>query len=307
MTSSTIAPAIEQSYIQDFMNQYHHLSQMKTAPLVGLPAIKYVPMKGTTNMSRLGRQKLKEVTGERNPDKQYSEMTNDNRRSVTRAFTSTIIVDGLDKVYNLIKDPTSDLMELLVNAEKRTSSQVIIDAAIADVTVGAPDTAGTTYTAAQDGVLTINATAGMSYAKITESRLRFGNNEALTGARTLLTSYTEENDLLNDEKFINSDYTAYDAVDSGSRDNFSGLQLVTFAGTSTGFDVPSDLYLPESGGVRTNLVLAADSILYGTEIVRLDVERNPNKVNSYDITVEVVYKALRTEGVKIQKMTSTIK
>lgn len=235
-------------------------------------------------------------------------MKNDNRRSVAYRFTRTYQVDEYDKAVNLITDPTSDLFLNLTEAKNRTTDRLVARACTAPVTVGAPDTAGTTLTAEQDGVQTIDCTSGFSYKKaISPAITRFENHYVdCSNGCTLAISSTEKQALRDDEYYMNSLYSGNNTVDKGNITNASGFNVISFAGTEQGIETVNNPVLAESEGVRTNILLAPHAINFAVEVGRLDVERANGKVNTWDITIDVWFKMVRTQGAKIILLSTTI-
>ena len=305
--SFAISPTIDQAKLQVFEKNFYKLAQQEDSKLLASPAVSYMPIQGTSYLSRMERTELVDVSGIRNPEKQYSQMQNDARRTTNSRYTKTFLVDSYDAMVQLITDPTSDLFMQLAYAKARTADRLIVSTASGSVTVGAPDTAGTVKTAAQDGVLTVDGTSSFTYANvITPVRRNFKNNELMTDGITLAISANEEYLLLQDDKFINNDYSQARPVDNGSLTTASGLQIVNFAGTDTGVIAVANPILGEVSGVRTNLALHPDAIGFAMEVGKLAAEKSATHVNSWEITIDVWFKAVRKEGVKVQLITSTI-
>lgn len=307
--SSIISGSIDDATLLLFEQTFFPLAQQNQSKLMGSAGVRYVPVRGKSNMSRIGKVELVDITGQRNPDKQYKEMDNDNRKSKTKRFTVTEQVDNYDAAIKLITDPTSALITQLISAKNRVADREIVNACVDTVTVGGPEETGTEVSAADDGVITIDGTSNFDYANvITESMKRFQNNEVFENSYSLALSANEEYSLLQDEKFINDRYTGANPrpVDTTKLNSAGAFEIVTFAGSDTGIVTVENPILPESGGTRTCIIMASNAISYGLDVTRLDVEKASGKVNSWDITIEVVIKTMRNEGVRVQKVSSTI-
>ena len=161
--SFTTSPSISQAARLNFQDSFFALAQQTKSKLVKSKAIRFLPSKGkTSNFARIGRLELDEVNA-RNPDKQYGDYALDNRLFTKRRFIKTIQIDMKYDVNELLKDPTSDILNQLNNAKERVIDRVGIAAAIGSVLVGGPDTAPSTVTAASDGVVTLDGTGGFVY------------------------------------------------------------------------------------------------------------------------------------------------
>ena len=298
---------LDQAKLLLFENNFERTVNQKESKLANSPAIKYMDIKGISNIARIDGDELTKVSG-RNPDKVYTEMRVDNRKSITERYTRTYIFDHMDKVVNFIADPTADLFTNLKEAKNRAFDRLVCYSATAPIVIGAPDEAGTTVSAEDDGVITHDATGGFSYQNVISPAITaFQNNyiDCSTGV-TLVISANEEEQLRNDDKYMNAFYSSANTVDKGKISNASGFNVVTFAGTKNGGVEIENPVLEEKEGKRTNLLLAPNSIGFAMEIGDLSINRIENKVNSYGVTIDVYFKALRLHGQKVQKITSTI-
>lgn len=300
---------LDQAKLLLFEKNFYRVATQKDTKLLNTPAIKHMDIKGITNMSRMKGNDLIEVTSEgRNPDKKYADIDNDNRRSVARRFTRTYLVDSYDKAVQLITDPTSDLFENLKDAKNRMTDKCICDSAIASVTIGAPDVVGVVKTAAEDGVETIDGTSKFDYATVISPAITtFTNNYIDCSAGvTLALSGVENQCLRDDDKYMNAFYSSQHTVDTGKITNASGFNVVTFAGSVNGGKTINNPVLPENTGTRSNLLLAPNAIAFAVEIGKLACEPSPTKVNSWEITIDMWVKAVRTEGARVIILKSTI-
>jgi len=309
MTSLTSSPSIDQAALLNFNDSFHQLAQQTQSKLVSSKAVKFVPSKGkTTNYARIGRIELVEVAT-RNPDKEYGDYSLDNRQFTKRRFTRTITIDAKNDINELIKDPTSDILTQLNNAKERVIDRIALAAAGGSVLVGQPDAAASTVTAATDGVITIDGTAGFTYdvvQLITENYINNELTDAMIAGTTLCVSGTEHTDLMGEVEFINNDYMAQTNVDKGLMNQAGVYQLAKFAGSKNGGITVVSPFLPETTTQRTCMALAPESVVMAMELAKLEVEKSNTKVNSYDITIDFWINAMRTEGARVQLITTTI-
>ncbi len=309
MTSLTTNPSIDQAALQNFQDGFHQLAQQSKSKLVRTSAIKFLSSKGkTNNYARIGRIELVEVAT-RNPDKEFGDYALDNRQFTKRRFTRTIQIDAKYDINELIKDPTSDILVQLNNAKERVVDRIGIAAAVGPVLIGQPDQTPTSFTAAQDGVLTIDGTAGFTYDVVQLITENFINNELeddMIKGTTLCVSGTEHTDLMGEVEFINNDYMPAGTVGAGLLDRAGTYQLAKFAGSKNGGITVLSPILPETTTQRTCVALAPESIAMSMELARLDVEKSNTKVNSMDITIDFWINAMRTEGVRVQLITTTL-
>ena len=300
---------IDQAKLLLFEKNFEKIANQRDSKLLNTPAIKFMDIKGISNVSRIDSNELVDVTAQgRNPNKSYVDMRNDNRKSIAKRLTATYLVDDYDKAVNLITDPTSYLFDNLKEAKSRAADAFVTHVATADVVVGAPDAAGTVVTAEEDGVLTIDGKTTFDYKTVISPAITMFTNNYIdcSMGTTLAISAAEEEDLRNDEYYMNAYYSKQNTVDKGAITNASGFNVVTFAGSVNGGATVDMPILKEAEGVRTNLLLAPQSIAFAVEVGRLDIERAAGKVNSWEITIDLWLKGLRLQGAKVIKLLSTI-
>lgn len=309
MSSLTISPSIDQGALQNFMDSFHELAQQTKSRLAASRVIKFMPSRGkTNNMARMGRLELTEVNT-RNPDKQYGDYNIDNRQFSKRRFTKTITVDAKNDINELIKDPTSDILKQLNNAKERVIDRIAVAAAVGAVLTGQPDTAPTSTSASTDGVLTVTATSGFVYSTVQSITQNFINNdvpyESFSGAVICVTG-KENTDLMGETEFINNQYISGRVVDKGVMDKAGAYRVELFAGSVNGGVTVVNPILPEGASTRSCVVLAPESVAMAMELAGLGVEKSASKVNSWDITIDFWINAMRTEGVLVQIVTTTL-
>lgn len=309
MSSNTYNPSIDQGAKQNFMDSFYELAQQTESRLVKTGAIMYLPSKGKTNhMARIGRVELTEVNT-RNPDKQYGDYALDNRQFTKRRFTKTIQIDAKYDINELLKDPTSDILKQLNNAKERMIDRIAVSAAVGSVLVGAPDAAPSSISASTDGVLTVTATSGFVYATVQSVTQNFINNDLgysdFSGSTICITG-KENTDLMGEDEFISSLYISGKPVEKGVMEKAGAYRVELFAGSVNGGVQVTNPILPEGVSTRSCVVLAPNSIAMAVEIGDIGVEKSGTKVNSFDITIDLWINAMRTEGVKVQIVTTTI-
>lgn len=292
-----------------FEEQFMHQAQQERSKLENSPAIKHIDPRGKThNMATIGSLELVEAKG-RNPLKIYADYNLDNRMMTKHRYTLSVLLDEKQDVNELIKDPTSDLMQNLLKAKSRVTDRICCSAAGGDVIVGRPDRAGNLVSATNDGVVTVDATAGLTAAKIGEITENFINADIDMediSKTTLLFTGKENTALMNEEKFINNDYIGSRPVESGVQKNVSGFNVVLFAGSSAGVGTKANPILEETATERTCLALAPNSIALSMELAKFDVEPSPQHVNSKVLTIDLWINAMRIDGKRVQKIKTTI-
>lgn len=307
--SATSSPSVDQGALLNFQDSFYALAQQTQSKLVAKKAIMLLDPKGkTNNFARIGRIELSEVQA-RNPDKQYGDYALDNRQFSKRRFTKTIVIDAKNDINELLKDPTSDILKQLNNAKERVIDRVAIAAAVGSVSIGAPDQAVTTLTAAQDGVVTVDGTGGLVYEVVQQVTANYINNDLQYNdfrGTVLCITGNENSDIMGEDQFINTLYIGVQQDIAGMAKSAGIYDVETFAGSATGTGTIANPILPETSTQRSCVSLAPISIAMAMELGLLDVQRSASKVNSWDITIDFWVNAMRTEGVKVQIITTTI-
>jgi hypothetical protein len=309
MSSTTYSPSIDQGALEIFRDNFMELAQQTKSQLGGSNVVVYLPSKGkTNNFGRIGRIELTEVDS-RNPNKSYGNYDLDNRQLTKRRFTKTVTIDKKYDINELIKDPTSDILKQLVNAKERVIDRVIAAAAVGAVNIGAPDVAPTSVSASDDGVVSVSGTSGMTYAVIQSITQKFINNELqysmIKGSHLCLTG-KENSQLMQENQFISNLYIGSKPVEAGKQSDVGLYAVDLFAGSENGGISVLNPILPEGASTRSCLALAPESIAMAMEIGDISVEKNPLKVNSMDITIDLWINAMRTEGARVIIVTTTL-
>lgn len=311
--SSTLhsSASIDQAAVLTFENEFQSLVQQKISRLGSSAAVNFVPSSGLAyNTRRIGRQTLVEVQSS-NPEKQYTDAVYDNRQFTKKRLTRTVVVDNKD-INEFIADPTSSLMNELIHAVNRHQDRVIAQSAGGAVLIGAPNTAPTSVSAANDGVLTIDETSGsVDFDTIQAVTENFINNEwdmeELRGTLLALTG-KEHRSLMGDTKFTSSDFIGGRPVEEGALQRAGLYEVQAFAGSVNGGIQVAQPVLSEvtSGTERENLVLAPGAIDLAAEINSMSVDKSTKHVNSVEITVDFWIGGMRREGARVQKIKTTV-
>lgn len=309
MSSLTISPSIDQGAALNFQDSFYALQQQTKSKLVNAGVAKFLSADvKTNNMARIGRVELVEVAT-RNPDKQFGDYNLDNRQFTKRRFTKTVQIDALYDINELLKDPTSDILTQMNNGKERVIDRIIVAAAAGAVLTGAPDAAPVSVSAATDGVLTVVATSGFVYTTIQAITQNFINNELdysdFQGSVIAITG-KENTDLMSETEFINNDYISGKPVEKGVMEQAGCYRMVLFAGSVNGGVQVLNPILPEGVSTRTCVVMAPMAVAVSMKLASIGVEKSANKVNSFDITIDFWINAMRTEGVKVQLVTTTL-
>jgi hypothetical protein len=238
----------------------------------------------------------------RNPDIQPVE-ANFTRRKMSRdRVVVTLLVDNKD-VRGMLTDPQSELAKLCIAAVERETDRIIYDALFATVYTGRSFATSVTYTS--DGVTSVDATAGFTYEKLLEIRANFidaevGNQGVIPIAIGI--SGDEHTDLMSEIELTSGDYTSQYVVSKGIITNAMGMDLVAFGAGSN----ITDPILETVAGERISFALSARGVALGISLERkVEVKDYPTKIETTIINVIKEMGAVRTAGVRVQRLRLT--
>lgn len=289
---------IEAHYIRQFEDDVHHEMQQSTSRL--LPWCEQTTIEGENKaIDSMGEVELSEVTGRH---QQINEVVPEHKRRKLqpRRYAAAILVDTND-ILSVLMDPDKEYRKALTAAIWRRVDRIITTAAHADVLTGKEF--GTTTTFAQDGGKTVDATAGLTYAKMLELIKNFTNNEVgndgVLDAVLALTG-DEEETMMQISELTSGDFSRQFAVDNGKLMAALGMGVVKF-----GADVQNPI-LSVTSGTRDNICMQKGGVKFGMkQQVQIEVEKLPERTQTFKIEAILNAGAVRKEGVMVQKFQTT--
>lgn len=289
---------IDAALVTQFSAEVHQAAQQKQARLRGMVMNKL--MSGEVfAYDGLGTAEMQELTGRINPTT-FSDIDHKRRKITRRRFVLTLPVDAAD-VRSVLISPKSEYAAAVARAGERVYDRVVLESAFASVYTGREF--GTTVSFATDGGQTVTATAGVTYEKLLELGQNFLDKEVgvESGEKVALCISAEEHTALMKELELTSgDYTRRSVVDGGRIANAVGLDLIIFGG---GISNP---LLSVSGGVRSNVAMSSRGICVGmSKELAVNISERNDLVETSQVQAILDMGAVRTEGVLVQKFTST--
>lgn len=239
----------------------------------------------------------------RNPDIQPLEATFTRRKMSRDRVVVTLLVDNKD-VRGMLTDPQSQLAQLCIAAVERETDRVIYDALFATVYTGR--NFATSVSMATDGVVTVDATAGFTYEKLLEIRANFidaevGNQGVVPIAIGI--SGDEHTDLMSEVELTSGDYTSQYVIQKGIITQALGMDLIAFG---AGSSITDPILEIDSNPYRVSFALSKNGVALGISLERkVEVKDYPTKIETSIINVIKELGAVRTQGVRVQKVTLT--
>ena len=284
--------------ITQFSAEVHQAAQQNKARLRGATMNKL--MSGETfAYDGLGTAEMQELSGRVNPVT-FSDIDHKRRKIIRRRFVLTLPVDAADARSVLIS-PKSEYAAAVARAGERMYDRVVLESAFASVYTGREF--GTTTSFSSDGGQTVTATAGVTYEKLLELGQNFIDREVGTESaeKTILCiSGDEHTALMKELELTSGDYTRQSVVDGGKIAKAAGFDLIIFGGAV------NNPLLSVSGGVRSNVAMSTRGICVGmSKELAVTVKERTDLVETDQVQAILDMGATRTEGVLVQKMTST--
>lgn len=289
---------IDAALTTQFSAEVHQAAQQTAPRLRGATQMKL--MSGEVfAYDGLGTAEMSELSGRINPVA-FADIDHKRRKITRRRFVLTLPVDAADARSVLIS-PKSEYAGAVARAAGRVYDRVVLEAAFANVYTGREF--GTTVSFATDGGQTVTATGGVTYEKLLELGQNFIDREVGTenGERLLLCiSGDEHTALMKELELTSGDYTRQSVVDGGKIGKAAGFELIIFGGAV------SNPLLSVSGGVRSNVAMSARGICVGmSKELGVTIKDRDDLVETSQVQAILDMGAVRTEGVLVQKMTST--
>lgn len=234
-----------------------------------------------------------------------------NRLMVTKVFYKEIVLDDVADIMETIADPKSGLMVGFRDWANLINDKEGIAAALGNVMTGRPGTVPVPVSAKDDGVVEIDASAGISDEIANKIVTKFTNLEVgseVAGGAFIVTG-SEQAQLLALQTEINKLYLTSD----DQRKNLVGklrnmLNVFTVPGSDAETTIPEDRRrIAESGGHRVCPVILKGGLFSKFSIDKIVYTKdNPNYANSD--TLKIVFRVghMRTSGAKVLGVKTTI-
>lgn len=286
---------IDQALITEFSAMVHQEAQQKISKMK--PYVVMKQMQGDVfAYDGLGRVDAREVVG-RNVPATFDDITHNRRKIARRRFVVNLPVDSSD-VRGALLNPDSEYAEACSAAMEREVDRVIYNAAFADVLTGRDFE--NTVTFANDGGLTVDATAGLTYEKLLEVNQNFIDNDVAYGRRFLTITGDEHTALMGEIELTSGDYTRQYSVEGGMMQNALGMDLLLLA------DSVANPIIPTASGERALIAATDRAFCLGvSKEMSIKITERDDYIETHQVQVVMEIGAVRTEGALVQKVRVT--
>lgn len=293
-----MAAQIETAQVKQFSDMVHVAAQQMKARLAGIFPVKQ--MKGKEYAyDGVGSVEAQELNGRFN-EVNFSELQITRRKIGRRRFSLTLPIDE-DDVSKVLLDQEREYNRACAMAMARVHDRIGIEAALASVSTG--ENMDTTVTFASDGGQTVTATAGLTYEKLLEIVQNFIDEDVgndMIEDFIFCIAGDEHTALMKETELISGDFDRDFNVEKGSIVNAVGMRLIKFAANAT------NPVLTVSGGVRSCVAMSTRALCYAMpKQFEIKVQERTDLVQTNQVQVNWTLGAVRTEGVLVQKVTTT--
>jgi len=290
--------SIDNALITQFSDMLHIQAQQNPSRLRPYSIIKQ--MTGDVYAyDGLGIVEAREVNGRVTPTV-FDEIEHNRRKIARRRFVVTLPIDASD-TRGVLLNPEGEYAGACMKAMNRQWDRVGVESIFANVSTGRDF--GTSVTFANDGGLTVDATAGTTYEKLLEFRKNFTNNEVGNDMQEqicLAITGTEEEALMKEIELTSGDFSRNYVVDKGRIAEAAGIKLIVF-----GADVSNPI-LDVNSGTRDCVGMTGRALCYGlSKDMSINIKDRPDYVETKQVQIIGQWGAVRTEGVLAQKFQTT--
>lgn len=294
------ADQIDAALIIQFSESIHVQAQQTKARL--RPHVEVRPMIGETYAyDGLGPIEASPVIGRQQPV-QFSDINHLRRQIARQRFALTLPIDAAD-VRGMLMNPQGEYAKACVRAMERVFDRIVVGCLFATVYTGRQ--MGTSLTAANDGVVTQTATAGLTYQQLLAINKTFMDSDVgndIPEKIVMGIAGSEMLSLMQEVELVNDLYSQNYAVDKGRMTNAAGIDLIPFAGNVAKPILP----LNSAGSVRNCFAMSTRGVCVGlSKELALKVEPRPDLIEVTQVQIVFDLGAVRTEGVLVQQVNTT--
>lgn len=304
MAVAPVGASIDVSRVREFSERVHTAAQQMKSRLRDKSVVKYFKGK---DMAYDGLETVEATDANARFAKlDFSDLTHTRRQIIPNRWQVTLAFDGLDQVESLF-DIENEYEKHVAAAMMRRFDRTGIAALTADVNTG--ENFQTAVTATADGVITVDATAGLTYEKLLEARENFIDNDLLIDmdiAKSFMAiSGAEHTSLMKEAELTSGDYTREFNVERGSMQNAAGFDLIKYAANAS--NPILDEGVIAGAGNRACISFTEGALCYGIQKeIEMEVRKLDEYVDTYAVLITGSFGAVRTEGKRVQLIQTTI-
>ena len=297
---------IDRSLAIEFSRTFHELAAQRVSRV--RPYVEVKQMRADEMYyDRIGTVEARKIEG-RYQNATFDSVEHSRRVLPRERYAINLPIDKKDELGSFLEYP-GQYASVALEGLNRQMDRIILDAAFADVRVATNSkTPDTDLDFASDGVIVVDATAGLTKAKLLEVQQNFINNEVgvedddkmfmtITGA--------ENTSLLNEVTFTSSDFTL---ANQGVSDNNMIMQAQGFKFIHFGANAPKPILQTDTGaGERFLVASTMKGLCLGiNQDIEIEITERDDKIDTVQVQAIMTIGALRTEGKRVQRVRVTL-
>lgn len=293
-----MAAQVETAQVIQFSSAVHIQAQQMKARFAPLFEVKQMAGK-VYAYDGVGSIEAQELNGRFNRVN-FSDLQITRRKIGRRRFSLTLPFDE-DDASKVLINQEKEFSQACAMAMARVYDRIGIEAAGATVYTG--EEMDTAVSFATDGGQTVTATGGLTYEHLLTIIQNFIDAEVgndMLEDFIFCISGDEHTALMKEIELTSGDYNRDFNIEKGSIVNAVGMKLIKFAGNAV------SPILSVSGGVRTCLAMSTRGLCYAMpKQFEIKVQDRTDLVQTKQVQVNWTLGAVRTEGVLVQKVSTT--
>lgn len=293
-----MAAQVETAQVIQFSSAVHVASQQMKARFAPMFEVKQLSGK-VYAYDGVGSIEAQELNGRFNRVN-FSDLQITRRKIGRRRFSLTLPFDE-DDASKVLINQEREFSQACAMAMARVYDRIGIEAAGATVYTGEEMDTAVTFTS--DGGQTVTATGGLTYDHLLTIIQNFIDAEVgndMLEDFIFCISGDEHTALMKETELTSGDYNRQMNVEKGSIVEAVGMKLIKFAGNAV------SPILSVSGGVRTCLAMSTRGLCYAMpKQFEIKVQDRTDLVQTKQVQVNWTLGAVRTEGVLVQKVSTT--
>lgn len=292
--------SIDAALVIQFSDSVHLQAQQTKARL--RPYVEVKPMKGEVfAYDGLGAIEAQQIIGRQQPVI-FSDINHLRRKISRQRFALTLPIDAAD-VRGMLENPQGEYAKACVRAMERVFDRIVVGCLFASVSTGRD--MSTVVTASSDGVATVTATAGLTYQSLLSINKNFIDADVGNDIPEKIVMGIAGNEyvsLMQEVELVNDLYSQHYVIDKGRMASAAGIDLVQFAG---GTAIPNPI-LNVAASVRSCFAMSTRGVCVGmSKEFSLKVEPRSDLYETTQVQIVFDLGAVRTEGILVQKVTTT--
>jgi len=293
-----MAAEIETAQVIQFSSAVHLAAQQMKARFAPLFEVKQLTGKQYA-YDGIGSIEAQELNGRFNRV-EFSDLKVTRRKIGRRRFSLTLPFDE-DDASKVLINQEAEFSRACAMAMARVYDRIGVEASLATVYTG--EDMDTAVAFATDGGATVTATGGLTYEKLLEIIQNFINNDVgndMMEDFIFCISGDEHTALMQELELTSGDYNRQYNIEKGSVQDVVGMKLIKFAANAT------NPVLNVASGTRSCIAMSTRGLCYAMpKQFEIKVQERTDLVQTKQVQVNWTLGAVRTEGVLVQKVTTT--